>query len=297
MKTKLTLTTCILILFVTAVNAQLPEAAKSVSWQQYTVGGEAFSVAFPVLPAMHINEKWLEGDKKPRREVLLGSYADSVVYTVYVLENPGSRHSLEDLIAAQMSSGYALNVNTARNVSRDGVSGKAFLSAAQGDGMVQFFASGDRLYVFRALGAPADDARVTKFFSSVSFGKPTNAVEVKEGPGVPFYPGSQEERPEKQLPHGAFVGRQVDQKLRLGMKPEPSYTEEARKNAITGTVVLKCIFRYDGSVVNIRTAAGLPHGLTERAIDAARKIKFIPAIKDGKHVSMWMQLEYNFNLY
>jgi len=37
--------------------------------------------------------------------------------------------------------------------------------------------------------------------------------------------------------------------------------------------------------------------LLERAIDAAKKIRFIPAVKDGKYVSMWMQLEYNFNLY
>ena len=66
---------------------------------------------------------------------------------------------------------------------------------------------------------------------------------------------------------------------------------------VMGTVVLKVVFSADGSVNNIRTVSGLPSGLTERAIDAARKIKFIPAIKDGKYVPMWMQLEYNFNLY
>jgi hypothetical protein len=26
-------------------------------------------------------------------------------------------------------------------------------------------------------------------------------------------------------------------------------------------------------------------------------LKFIPAVKDGRFVSMWIQLEYNFNLY
>jgi TonB family protein len=95
----------------------------------------------------------------------------------------------------------------------------------------------------------------------------------------------------------ALTGREVDRKAILIMKPEPAYTEEARQKAITGTVVLKVIFASNGSVVNIRTVFALPHGLTERAIDAARKIKFIPAAKDGKFVSMWMQLEYNFNLY
>ena len=42
---------------------------------------------------------------------------------------------------------------------------------------------------------------------------------------------------------------------------------------------------------------GDPDGLTEVAIAAARKIKFVPAMKDGKSVSTFVQLEYNFDLY
>jgi TonB family protein len=94
-----------------------------------------------------------------------------------------------------------------------------------------------------------------------------------------------------------FTGKDVTSKARLLSKPEPQYTEEARKNQITGTVTLKVVFSSNGQVTNIRTVSGLPYGLTERAIAAARQIKFVPATKDGHQVSMWMQLEYNFNLY
>ena len=94
-----------------------------------------------------------------------------------------------------------------------------------------------------------------------------------------------------------FTGKDVTSKARLISKPEPQYTEDARKNQITGTVVLKVVFASSGQVTNIRTVSGLPYGLTERAIAAARLIKFVPATKDGHQVSMWMQLEYNFNLY
>jgi TonB family protein len=94
-----------------------------------------------------------------------------------------------------------------------------------------------------------------------------------------------------------FTGKDVTTKARLISKPEPQYTEEARKNQITGTVVLKCVFSSSGQVMNIRTVSGLPNGLTERAIAAAKMIMFVPATKDGHQVSMWMQLEYNFNLY
>jgi len=80
-------------------------------------------------------------------------------------------------------------------------------------------------------------------------------------------------------------------------KPEPQYTEDARKNQITGTVTLRVIFSSNGDVVQIHAVRTLPHGLTERAIAAARQIKFVPAVKDGRPVSVFMQLEYNFNLY
>ena len=37
----------------------------------------------------------------------------------------------------------------------------------------------------------------------------------------------------------AFVGKEVDRKVRLAMKPEPSYTEAARQHEVTGTVVIR----------------------------------------------------------
>ncbi|HEY8224538.1 MAG TPA: hypothetical protein VIG25_04615 [Pyrinomonadaceae bacterium] len=43
--------------------------------------------------------------------------------------------------------------------------------------------------------------------------------------------------------------------------------------------------------------ARLPDGLTWQAVRAAKQIKFIPATVNAWPVSMFMQLEYNFNLY
>ncbi|MEP6741614.1 MAG: energy transducer TonB [bacterium] len=94
-----------------------------------------------------------------------------------------------------------------------------------------------------------------------------------------------------------FNGKDVNSKARVLSKPEPQYTEEARKNQITGTVILRAVFTSGGQVTNITARSGLPYGLTERAIAAARQIKFVPATKDGRPVSMYIQLEYNFNLY
>lgn len=94
-----------------------------------------------------------------------------------------------------------------------------------------------------------------------------------------------------------YIGRDVTSKARLLSKPEPVYTERARLEQIAGTVVLRCVFGADGKVKHILVVQALPNGLTERAVAAAKQIRFVPATRDGKPVSMWMQLEYNFNLY
>jgi TonB family protein len=93
-----------------------------------------------------------------------------------------------------------------------------------------------------------------------------------------------------------YKGKEVDKKASVKKKPEPGYTKEARSHGIEGTVILRCVFASTGQVTNIHVVSELPDGLTERAIDAAKQIKFIPAMKDGHPVSMWMQLEYNFHL-
>jgi TonB family protein len=94
-----------------------------------------------------------------------------------------------------------------------------------------------------------------------------------------------------------FSGREVTSKARILSKPDPTYTEEARQNQITGTVVLRVVMSASGEVTNIHAVSSLPYGLTERAIAAAKQVKFVPATKDGHPVSMWIELQYNFNLY
>ena len=98
-------------------------------------------------------------------------------------------------------------------------------------------------------------------------------------------------------PNRVFKPDEVTQKARILSKPSPEYTEAARKNQVTGTVTLQMVFSSSGSVTSIRTISGLPHGLTEKAIAAAQRIKFAPAIKDGRPVSQYIRVEYNFNIY
>ena len=98
-------------------------------------------------------------------------------------------------------------------------------------------------------------------------------------------------------PNRVYSNREVSEPARIVSKPQPSYSEEARQNQVQGVVVLRVILSSDGTIVGISVLSGLPHGLTERAIAAARQIKFTPAQKDGVPVTVAMHVEYKFNLY
>ena len=80
-------------------------------------------------------------------------------------------------------------------------------------------------------------------------------------------------------------------------RPDPGYTEVARRNNVSGTVRLRVLLRADGVAKVLRVVKGLPDGLTERAIEAAERVKFRPAERDGRPVSSVVTLEYNFNIY
>jgi TonB family protein len=94
-----------------------------------------------------------------------------------------------------------------------------------------------------------------------------------------------------------FEARDVTRKPHISHKPEARYTSAARENNVTGTVRLRLALAADGTVRDIVPLTFLPDGLTEQAIEAARNIEFTPASKDGRAVSQYVTVEYNFNIY
>jgi len=80
-------------------------------------------------------------------------------------------------------------------------------------------------------------------------------------------------------------------------REKAKYTEEARQHKVEGTVVLTVVFGADGRIQDIRTVRGLPEGLTETSIEAAQKIRFQPAVQNGRPVSVRATLEFSFALY
>jgi TonB family protein len=90
---------------------------------------------------------------------------------------------------------------------------------------------------------------------------------------------------------------ELESRARIIGRVEPGYTREALDAKVTGTVVLRAIFAFDGRVRGVKVIKGLPNGLTLAAINAARRIRFIPATVGGKPVSQYVQIEYNFDMH
>jgi periplasmic protein TonB len=79
--------------------------------------------------------------------------------------------------------------------------------------------------------------------------------------------------------------------------PEPEYSEEARKAKYQGVCVLYVEVGPDGHTRNIHVARSLGLGLDEKAIEAVRNWRFEPALKDGKPVTVAVNIEVTFHLY
>jgi TonB family protein len=79
--------------------------------------------------------------------------------------------------------------------------------------------------------------------------------------------------------------------------PDPDYSEEARKAKYQGTCVLWLIVDENGNPRDIKVARSLGMGLDQKAIEAVRKWKFEPAMKDGRPVAVQINVEVNFRLY
>lgn len=80
-------------------------------------------------------------------------------------------------------------------------------------------------------------------------------------------------------------------------KERAAYTEEARQQQVQGAVLLNVTFGADGRIHDIRVLKSLPGGLTEKAIEAAQRFKFQPAVQNGRPVSVRATIEFNFALY
>jgi TonB family protein len=91
------------------------------------------------------------------------------------------------------------------------------------------------------------------------------------------------------------VGREITAP-RLIRKIDPEYSEEGRIAKFEGSVILYAEIDPDGVPQNIEVRRGVGLGLDEKAVEAVRKWRFKPGLKEGRPVTVAATIQVNFRL-
>jgi len=92
------------------------------------------------------------------------------------------------------------------------------------------------------------------------------------------------------------IGGGVSAPVPISM-PDPEFSEEARKAKVAGNVLVYLWVDQNGNPTHVRVIRGIGMGLDEKAMEAVRQYKFKPARKDGKPVTVEMNVEVNFQIF
>lgn len=182
--------------------------------------------------------------------------------------------------------------------------------------------SKNRVYAFQALSPTQKNESVEKFFQSLKLKsgsgfagipEPTEKIipnrTLRQTFGIGSGKGSGQGSGQgngigngagTSLSNQTTPGADPDKETRGVMiltKPRANYTDYARFYDITSKVVLRVTFSANGKIGAISVISGLPFGLTEQAIAAARGITFKPALREGVPYSVTKPVEYSFIIY
>jgi TonB family protein len=95
---------------------------------------------------------------------------------------------------------------------------------------------------------------------------------------------------------GAGAAGGVTSGVAILYKPNPAYSPEGRAHKMQGDVVLEVVFLASGRMQVTRVVSGLGFGLDEQAMEAAKRIRFTPAMRDGKPVDFPARVRIEFRL-
>jgi TonB family protein len=273
------------------------EAPAAARWERLTFPGEEFSVEWPDMPFVFATSRPVkERDREYEKLLYFGAYSDGVIFRLASFHNPRPHETLADF-GARLSARDPLAETGTREVAAGGVKGVEFDIRG---GTARVFRTPKRVYVLEAFSRGGDHDGVARFLNSLTLGANPRGRAIEAGAfEAKLAPPSAQAPPAAPdaAPAGPLSARDVPQKAVVVFKPEPGFTEQARQNNVYGLVRLRAVFASTGKVTNIQVIKGLPDGLTEKAIVAARCIQFFPAEKDGRRVSQYVTLEYNFNIY
>jgi hypothetical protein len=83
--------------------------------------------------------------------------------------------------------------------------------------------------------------------------------------------------------------------LQILESPKPSLPENYGTLDVQGTITLRIEFLANGQIGKVLPVSGLPYGLTEKAIEASKKIKFKPQTLEGNTLTIFKTIQYFYS--
>jgi TonB family protein len=78
---------------------------------------------------------------------------------------------------------------------------------------------------------------------------------------------------------------------------DPQFSEQARAAKVGGVVLVTLIVDANGMPQNVHVLRGVGMGLDEKAVEAVKQYKFLPAMEGGKPVPVQLNVEVNFQIF
>jgi TonB family protein len=259
-----------------------------LAWSPFVPADEEITAMVPAPPTVLIQSSNYLIRKDGERVLAHRVYSGYGNGLVFIIESYKAEHP-QNLWAPLMENADKSAVFE-RDVEFDGIKARRYRSdysssyAKYTRRFVRYITK-EHVYFLTLVTLEETSPVLDRFLSSVRLRRPADEVTPIESQSSQNYPGE------------VFNGNEVTRKAIIVWKPEPAYTAEARAHQVVGTVTLDAVLAADGRVTNITVTRELRDGLTERAIQATRNIRFFPAVKDGKPVSQRLRAEYNFNLF
>jgi TonB family protein len=210
---------------------------------------------------------------------------------------------------------------SAANISFETFSGLQIISEKDFYSAFYYFASEKNIYLIGVGARQKDNETIFKFLNSVKINNKTvfkipvgkidesdkilSIVNLVETP-IEIEMMSKQERKEleKKSKKAKSDKTEPDPKpaadakgLIVLVKPRASYTDIARQSQEQGVTILRATFRADGKIGKISVVKTLKYGLTEQAIRAFKRLRFIPAEKEITPIDVTKNIEYSFTIY
>jgi TonB family protein len=254
-------------------------------WLSFTPKGEEFTAMIPGPPTL-LNENAPFAFKRDGETVLqhrdYSGYGDGLIFIIgsYKARRP---QQIEDAVIANETRDATFE----REVMLNGLIARQYRgSLTKFHSWVICLTTKEHVYSLTLMTLEESNAVVDKVLGSFRL----RAADDKESSEI-LAPADDVN------PQDVFNARDVTRKAVVAWKPIPGYTEQARRNQVKGTIVVEAVLAANGYVTNIKVRQGLADGMTEKAIEYTRSLRFFPAEKDGKPTSQQLMMEYNFNLY